>query len=123
MLRLPRTPRRAEKSRALRWEAAVGTTGRWFFLLVIVATAALGTLFTVQNLERVTDLSLNLWVVAFALKTPQPIPYLLWGAFGSGLLIAGSVGIVQRGALQRKIRSLEQDAVRAGSQSTGDGWS
>ena len=101
----------------------MGTTGRWFFLLVIVATAALGTLFTVQNLERVTDLSLNLWVVAFALKTPQPIPYLLWGAFGSGLLIAGSVGIVQRGALQRKIRSLEQDAVRAGSQSTGDGWS
>ena len=49
----------------------MGTTGRWFFLLVIVATAALGTLFTVQNLDRVTDLSLNLWVVAFALKSPH----------------------------------------------------
>ena len=100
----------------------MGTTGRWLFLLVIVATAALGTLFTVQNLERVTDLSLNLWIVAFALKTPQPIPYLLWGAFGGGLLIAGSIGIIQRSVLQRRIRSLEQDAVRAAPQSTGDGW-
>ena len=100
----------------------MGTTGRWFILLVIVATAALGSLFTVQNLGRVTDLSLNLWVVAFALKTPQPIPYLLWGAFGSGLLIAGTIGTAQRSALQRKLRKMEQEAMNATPRATDDDW-
>ena len=100
----------------------MGTTGRWFILLVIVVTAALGSLFTVQNLERVTDLSLNLWVVAFALEAPQPIPYLLWGAFGAGLLTAGAFGIIQRSALQRKIRTMERDATHANPRTTDDDW-
>ena len=100
----------------------MGTTGRWFILLVIVAAAALGSLFTVQNLERVTDLSLNLWVVAFALKAPQPIPYLLWGAFGSGLLIAGTIGTVQRSSLQRRLRKMEQEAMNATPRATDDDW-
>ena len=50
---------------------------RWFMLIGIVLTVAIGALFTIQNSLRLTTLSLNLWVVAFELKDPQPVPYLL----------------------------------------------
>ena len=101
----------------------MGSTGRWFTLTVIVVAAALGTLFTLQNVERVTHLSLDVWVTAFQLKSPQPVPYLLWVAFGSGLLLAGTLGSIQRLGQQRRIRELEQDLARASLRSADDDWS
>lgn len=97
-------------------------TGRWFTLFVLLLAAALGGLFTVQNLNRVTDLSLNLWVTAFQLQAPLPVPHLIWGSFGAGLLIAGSFGTFQRMALQRRVRELEQEVARASLRSTDDDW-
>ena len=101
----------------------MGKASRWFMLIVIVATVAVGALFTVQNSARLADLSLNLWVVAFELKEPQPIPYLLIGAFGVGLVLAGALGSISRMSLQRRVRELEQDVAR-GSVRTGtdDDW-
>ncbi len=103
-------------------EAAVSNSGRWFSIVVLVLAASFGGLFTIQNAERVSDLSLNLWVVAFQLQEPQPIPYLLWGAFGIGLLIAGALGSLQRLALQRRVRTLEQDVARASLRTSDDDW-
>ena len=100
----------------------MGISGRWIAILLLLFTAAVGALFTIQNVERVTDLSLNLWVVAFQLQGPQPIPYLLWGAFGGGLLLAGGVGTIQRMGLQRRVRDLEQEVARASLRTTDDDW-
>ncbi len=100
----------------------MGNTGRWFSIAVLILTAAFGGLFTIQNGERVSDLTLNLWVVAFQLKDPQPIPYLLWAAFGIGLVLSGTVGSIQRMALQRKVRELEQDVARASLRASDDDW-
>ena len=101
----------------------MGHAGRWFILIVLGLAAAVGSLFTIQNSERVSDLTLNLWVVAFQLDTPQPIPYLLWGAFGAGLLLAGGLSSAQRISLQRRVRDLEQDVARAGLRASDDDWS
>ena len=100
----------------------MGNTGRWFLLIVLVATVAVGALFTVQNSMRLTELSLNLWVVAFELKEPLPIPYLLIGAFGAGTVLAGALGSVNRMSLQRKIRQMEQQSARSTVRATDDDW-
>ena len=98
----------------------MGKTSRWFILIVIVAAVAIGALFTIQNSGRMTDLSLNLWVVAFELREPQPVPYLLLGAFGGGLILAGALGSISRLGLQRRIRELEQDVARGSTRNTTD---
>ena len=100
----------------------MGSAGRWFTLSVIVVAAAVGALFTLQNIERVTHLSLDLWVTAFQLKSPQPVPYLLWAAFGFGLLLAGSLASIQKTGQQRRIRELEQDVARASLRTSDDDW-
>ena len=100
----------------------MGSTGRWFLLIVLVVTVAVGALFTIQNSSRLTELSLNLWVLAFELKEPLPIPYLLIGSFGVGLVLAGALGSLNRMALQRRIRELEQQAARSAVRSTDDDW-
>ena len=95
---------------------------RWFMLIGIVLTVAIGALFTIQNSLRLTTLSLNLWVVAFELKDPQPVPYLLLGAFGVGLLLAGGIGSLNRMGLQRRIRQLEHDVARNSVHASDDDW-
>jgi uncharacterized integral membrane protein len=100
----------------------VGHTGRWFILIVLVLAAAVGALFTIQNGSRVSDLSLDLMVVAYQLKNPAPIPYMLWAAFGSGLLLAGSWGTFQRLGLQRRVRDLEQEVARNSLRAQDDDW-
>ena len=100
----------------------MGKTSRWFILIGIVVAVAIGALFTIQNSMRMATLSLNLWVVAFELKDPQPIPYLVIGAFGVGLLVAGTLGSMNRMGLQRRIRQLEHDVARGSLRSTDDDW-
>lgn len=100
----------------------MGHTSRWFLLIVLVLAVAVGGLFTIQNSMRLTDLSLNLWVVAFELEQAQPIPYLLIGAFGGGLILAGALGSFNRMALQRRVRELEQEVARSSVRSSDDDW-
>ncbi len=100
----------------------MGHTGRWIKIILICLAAAFVALFTLQNLGRVSDLSLNLWFVAYKLKTPQPIPFMLLIAFGAGLLFAGFFGSLQRMALQRKLNNFERENVRAGLREPDDDW-
>ncbi len=100
----------------------MGNTGRWFKLIVLLLAAAFLALFTIQNLGRTSDLSINLWLVAYKLKAPQPIPYMLLFAFGSGLLLAGFLGTINRMGLQRRLREIERDAARANLSNQDDDW-
>ena len=100
----------------------MGQVGRWFILVMLVLAAALGGLFTIQNSSRLTELSINLWVVAFELSEPQPIPFLILGAFGFGLILAGALGSFNRMGLQRKIRDLERQVARSDTQTNDDDW-
>ena len=100
----------------------MGHTSRWFLLIVLVLAVAVGALFTLQNSMRLTELSLNLWFVAFQLEDPQPIPYLLLGSFGGGLILAGAIGTFNRMSLQRRVRDLEQEVARASLRTADDDW-
>ena len=101
----------------------MGKASRWVILIGIVFAVAIGVLFAIQNSMRLTTLSLNLWVVAFELKDPQPIPYLVIGAFGAGLVLAGALGSMNRMSLQRRVRELEHDVARGSVRTTDDDWS
>jgi hypothetical protein len=94
--------------------------GRIVSYALLIIALVIGVLFTVQNLERTSDLSLDLWLVAYHLAEPQPIPYLLWGALGVGLIIAGAAGVLMRMGVQRRVRELEQQVARANLSSTPD---
>ena len=100
----------------------MGNTGRWLKLTVLFLAAAFVALFTIQNLGRTSDLSINLWLVAYKLKTPQPIPYMLLFAFGSGLLLAGFLGTLNRMGLQRRLRDLERESARSNISNQDDDW-
>ncbi len=98
-------------------------TTRYVCIGLIACMLAIGVLFTVQNLERTSDLSLDLYVVAYHLSEPQPVPYLLLGAFGIGLVLAGLWGLVMRMGIQRRVRDLEQQVARASlSTASDDDW-
>lgn len=60
---------------------------RWFQLVSVLLVGLVGTLFTVQNSSRTSDLSLDLWFAAWHLQAPAPLPVLLWVAFAVGLLV------------------------------------
>ena len=100
----------------------MGNTGRWFKLIVLFLAVAFVALFTIQNLGRTSDLSINFWIVAYKLKVPQPIPYMLLFAFGSGLLLAGFLGTLNRMGLQRRLRELERETARSNLSSQDDDW-
>jgi hypothetical protein len=72
------------------------TPVRWVMLVLVLLVILFATLFTVQNSSRVTDLSLDLWFTAFHLSDSVPVPYLIWGAFGGGLLVGGSWSVFSR---------------------------
>lgn len=76
-------------------------------LLVLLVAAA----FTVQNVSRTSMLSLDLYVYAWRLDRPVPVPWLIWGSFGAGLVLSGLVGWVRRRALRQTVARLEQEAL------------
>ena len=59
---------------------------RWLLLVVLLIAAVPAALFTIQNGNWVAGLSLDLYFSAWKLKTPMPVPQLMWMAFGVGLL-------------------------------------
>ncbi len=89
-------------------------------LVVVLLVAGVGTLFTIQNSSRVTDLSLDVWVFATHLQQPIAVPYLLWAAFGIGLSIGLLWALVSRIRLSSKLNDLEVRAARADLGRTDD---
>lgn len=99
---------------------------RWTALVIGLFVILIGVMFTLQNGARVSDLSLNLGLWAWHLREPVPVPWLLWGALGIGLLIGGGWGFLGRFADGRRIRELEMRSARSdlggGRGGGGDGW-
>jgi len=96
---------------------------RLISLLIFVLIAGALSLFTIQNIDRMTDLSLDLYFMATHLKEPASVPVLMWVAFGGGLLLGGAWGIQGRMKAGRRIRDLEQDVARASlGAPTDDAW-
>lgn len=94
---------------------------RWTMLVLVLLVVGVAALFTIQNSSRLTDLSLDLWVVAFHLKSAVPLPALLWAAFGVGGIGGLLVGLRLRASAVRKVRTLEQQLARA-SLGGDDAW-
>jgi uncharacterized integral membrane protein len=91
----------------------------WISLILVLLV---GAMFTVQNLDRTSDLSLDLYLVAYHLSDPIPVPYILWAAFGLGLLVAGAWAVFSRMSLHRYIRDLEQQQTRTNLTNPDDDW-
>ncbi|MBM4366060.1 MAG: LapA family protein [Deltaproteobacteria bacterium] len=70
--------------------------------------------FTVQNSSRTTDLSLDLYLGAWKLVDPAPIPMLMWGSFALGALAAWLYNFRKGITLSRRVRQLEQEMALAG---------
>jgi hypothetical protein len=97
-------------------------TGRIISLVAVASAAAVGALFTVQNSTRTTDLSLDLFVVAYHLESPQPVPHLLWAAFGIGLLVGGTWGLMGRWGLRRDSGEQEASESQTAFNAADDDW-
>jgi len=98
----------------------------WTALIFGVILLGINVLFYLQNSLRLTDLSLDLYVVATHLLVPLPVPVLLYSAFGLGLL----VGLLLMGRAwrraSRRVSELEAQVTRGSSgtspSSPGDLW-
>jgi hypothetical protein len=89
-----------------------------YYIILALAVLVIGVavLFTIQNVSRVADLSLSLGLAGFHLAQPMPIPYLLWIAFGAGLLLGGGWGLQQRISAGQRIRKLQKKYARSALQ-------
>ena len=94
---------------------------RWFKLTVAALAVLSIVCFTVQNSSRTTDLSLDLWVGAWKLADPAPIPMLMWGCFAGGAVLMWAAGARRNMALSRRVRQLEQEMALAGRSVGGAG--
>lgn len=94
----------------------------WLKLLLLTAVALVIVAFTMQNMSRTTQLSLDLYVAAWKLARPIAVPVLVWAAFGSGLVLAGVWGWVRGLALARKVRKLEQELALGSTRGRNDDW-
>jgi hypothetical protein len=68
-----------------------------FALVVLVLVGGLLALFVIQNLERTTDLSLNLIFFHRHLAQPVSVPLLLIGTFAAGGFFGLIAGLLLRG--------------------------
>lgn len=82
-------------------------------LVVLALVLGTATLFTLQNLSRVTGLSLSLGLWGVQLAAPLPVPYLLWIAFGLGILLGSVWAVYERVAAGRKVHDLQRKLSRA----------
>ena len=100
------------------------TPRRIITLVLLLVIIFVGALFTIQNGGRLTGLSLSFGFsgAAFQLAEPVPVPVLMWASLGTGLLLGGGWGLLQRFSLGRKIRELELKVKRADTSSGKDPW-
>jgi uncharacterized integral membrane protein len=90
-------------------------------LLVALGLLAL-VAFVLQNAERTTALSLDLYVGAWKLARPVSVPLLMGICFGAGALLAGAWGWLRGRALSRRLRKIEHELALAGGKSRNDDW-
>ena len=80
--------------------------------LVFVGTILLAaTVFTIQNLSRSTVLSFDVYVYAWRLSQPVAVPWIIWGSFGAGFVLATISGWAARRRLTSTVSRLEQEAL------------
>lgn len=80
-------------------------------LLIVLVALLVAAMFTVQNLSRTTVLSFDVYVYAWRLDAPVPVPFLIWGAFLGGFAVAALMGGIRRRGLARTVNRLEQEAL------------
>lgn len=87
------------------------TAGKWVALILLAAIVVTPVvMFVVQNMERSSELSLNLGVAAYELAQPTPVPLLMLASLGLGLLIGGGWGVAKVASQSRELRRLKREA-------------
>ncbi len=96
---------------------------RVLMVLVVFLLGVAGVLFWFQNAARTTQLSLNLWFVAWELAQPVQVPALVATSAGAGFL-AGSLvfGWLALSATRRARRAERMAPAHAEPPSPVDGW-
>lgn len=86
--------------------------GRLILILgaLVAVVAFVAWLFIVQNSQRTTGLSLDLYFAAWQLQRPIAVPALLGITFGSGFALGAILFLARASALSRKVRDLERRA-------------
>ncbi|MFH1469384.1 MAG: hypothetical protein ABIO70_33675 [Pseudomonadota bacterium] len=72
-------------------------TRLYIWLVVLLMAAGVLALFILQNYERTTDLSINLFFFSRHLAQPVSVPLLLLGTFAGGGLVGLIAGFLLRG--------------------------
>lgn len=91
----------------------------WTALLLGVPGVFIAVLFYLQNSLRKVDLSLDLYVAAWRLQDPVPVPLVVFVSFGVGLLVGLiSMTLAWRRASSR-VAELEVRLARASGGSSG----
>lgn len=89
------------------------TITRWILLCLVLVAVGVGSLFTVQNMSRTVQVSLDLYVTMLQLARPAPLPAVLGVTLGVGWAL-GLVTLLPF-ALRRR-------ASAAAELSGGDRW-
>ncbi len=89
------------------------TATRWILLCLVLVTVGVGALFTVQNMSRTVQVSLDLYVTMVQLERPAPLPAVLGVALGAGWAL---------GLLTLLPFALRRGASAAADPSGGDRW-
>lgn len=87
---------------------------RWssvFRLLAVLLVVLAAALFTVQNYTRTTPLSFDVYVAAWQLARPVPVPVVAWASALVGALFAWFTGWRGRRRLAQRLARAEQEAL------------
>jgi uncharacterized integral membrane protein len=97
-------------------------TGLYVALLIVVLLVV-GVIaqFAVENSSRTTDLTLDLYFVAWKLKEPASIPVLIASAFGGGFGLGLLLLLARVFKLGRRVRVLEREVALSGRSDAADG--
>lgn len=78
-------------------------------LLLGGGSVAVAALFVLQNINRSSQLSLDLYFAAWQLQEPVPVMALVGGAFAVGLLLGGLASLSRAFASRRTIKQLRNE--------------
>lgn len=87
---------------------------RWPVILRVSVLLLLGlavVMFTIQNLSRTTLLSFDMYVYAWQIARPVPVPWIMWGSFGVGVLLTSVISWGRQRRLKKTVSRLEQEAL------------
>ncbi|MFT4625754.1 MAG: putative integral membrane protein [Myxococcota bacterium] len=76
--------------------------------VIVALVGGVGALFAIQNSSRTTDLSLDLWIVAYQLQEPISVPVLIGASALAGAVLVGFPLLVRSWRLSSRARQLQQ---------------